>query len=81
MGRGNPESGDSVFARDTKIFIADKLSNKLKKQLESENIHYIELDTVGGYKYFSAILKKIEVPFKEYSGDLVKEIDDLISLK
>jgi len=81
MGRGNPESGDSVFARDTKIFIADKLSNKLKKQLESENIYYIELDTVGGYKYFSAILKKTEVPFKEYSGDLVKEIDDLISLK
>ena len=31
--------------------------------------------------YSDTILKKIEVPFKEYSGDLVKEIDDLISLK
>jgi len=80
MGKGNPESGDSVFARDTKIFIADKLSEKLKKQLENDKILYVELHVGNGYKYFSKILEKIDIPFAQYEGDLVKEIDDLICL-
>ena len=33
MGRGNPESADAVIARDSKVFIADKLSETNKKQL------------------------------------------------
>lgn len=33
MGRGNPESADAVIARDSKIFVADKLSETNKNNL------------------------------------------------
>lgn len=43
MGRGNPESADVIYARDTKFFIADTLSEQNKRQFESNNIPYIEM--------------------------------------
>ncbi|MBI5682045.1 MAG: CfrBI family restriction endonuclease [Deltaproteobacteria bacterium] len=32
MGKCNPESADAVIARDSKVFIADKLSETNKRQ-------------------------------------------------
>ena len=43
MGRGNPESADVIYARDTKFFIADTLSLQNKKQFEDNNVCYIEM--------------------------------------
>lgn len=43
MGKGNPESADVIFARDTDIFVADTLSPQNKKQLKSENVEWLEL--------------------------------------
>ncbi len=43
MGKGNPESADVIYARDTNIFIADTLSNQNKEQLKSNDIYFIEL--------------------------------------
>ena len=34
MGKGNPESADAVIARDSKIFVADKISDLNKNQLD-----------------------------------------------
>lgn len=43
MGRGNPESADAVIARDSKVFIADKLSDTNKRQLDSLGVEWVEL--------------------------------------
>ncbi len=38
MGKGNPESADAVIARDSRVFVADKLSDMNKRQLNSLNV-------------------------------------------
>src|SRR3989344_808250 len=43
MGRGNPESADAVIARGSKIFVADKLSDTNKKQLNSRKVEWVDL--------------------------------------
>src|SRR3972149_5446378 len=43
MGRGNPESADAVIARDSKVFVADKLSDTNKRQLDSLGVEWVEL--------------------------------------
>lgn len=43
MGRGKPESADVVIARNSKIFIADTLSEQNKAQLSQLSIYYLEL--------------------------------------
>lgn len=64
MGKGNPESADVIFARDTNIFIADTLSEQNKKQCLSNNVEYLELKNHSN-KYiinnFNEILKKLNV--------------------
>lgn len=39
MGKGNPESADAVIARDSKVFVADKLSDLNKKQLDTLKVN------------------------------------------
>lgn len=64
MGRGNPESADVIYARDTKLFIADTLSQQNKNQFNSNNIPYIEMknnnDVIGDFK---KALDKLNVPY------------------
>lgn len=63
MGRGNPESADVIYARDTKLFIADTLSEQNKRQFESNNIPYIEMK--GNDKIvecFEKILTELNIP-------------------
>ncbi|MEJ7700895.1 MAG: hypothetical protein WKF71_14795 [Pyrinomonadaceae bacterium] len=43
MGKGNPESADAVIARDSRVFVADKLSDMNKRQLNSRKVDWIEL--------------------------------------
>ena len=43
MGKGNPESADTVIARDSNIFVADTLSEQNKNQLNSLNVKWLEL--------------------------------------
>lgn len=52
MGKGNPESADAFIARESNIFIADKLSDKNKIQFESMNVHWVELRSENGFKRF-----------------------------
>lgn len=64
MGRGNPESADVIYARDTKLFIADTLSQQNKKQFDINDIPYIEMknnnDVVGDFK---KALDKLNIPY------------------
>jgi hypothetical protein len=63
MGKGNPESADAVIARDSKIFIADKLSDTNKNQLNSLNIEWVELRNIDGYKRFKNVLDNLNIPY------------------
>ena len=73
MGRGNPESADAVIARDSQVFIADKLSDTNKKQLDSLKVMWVELRSNDGFKRFSEVLTNLNIPFS-----LLKEYDDII---
>lgn len=79
MGRGNPEGADSVIARDSKIFVADKLSDTNKSQLDSLKVEWVELRSDGGYKKFKNILENLNIPHKEFIGNLDDETDNILA--
>lgn len=72
MGKGNPESADAIFARESNIFVADKLSDLNKKQAEKLNVHWVELRSKDGYMKFEEILTALHIP---HSNE-IKNIDD-----
>ena len=64
MGKGNPESADAVIARESKIFVADTLSEQNKKQLKSLGIEFLKLkNNKNCVDDFKKILKKLDIPF------------------
>ena len=65
MGRGNPESADAVIARDSKVFVADKLSDTNKKQLNSLNVEWVELRSNGGFRRFETVLYNLKIPYEK----------------
>lgn len=75
MGKGNPESADAVIARDTKVFVADKLSALNKQQLTQRDIHWVELRTPNGYRRFFDVLHALKVPCGDFEGDLNARLD------
>jgi len=70
MSKGNPESADAVIARDSKVFVANKLSETNKKQFNSLGVQWVELRDENGYKRFKLVLEKLNIPHTDYSGDL-----------
>lgn len=70
MGKGNPESADGVIARDSTVFIADKLSDQNKTQLDSLNVEWVELRDDNGFRRFERVLNKLKIPHKNLSQDL-----------
>ena len=79
MGKGNPESADAVIARDSKVFVADKLSDQNKAQLENLGVQWIELRDEIGCSRFYQILKKLKIPCKDFNGDLDKRIEEILN--
>ena len=78
MGRGNPESADAVIARDSSIFVADKLSDTNKAQLDSLNIKWVELRNKIGFRKFKDILKSLKIPYRELNkNNLDSQIDKI----
>ena len=66
MGRGNPESADAVIARNSKVFIADTLSEQNKNQLDARKIFWLELKNHSKeniLNQFKNILKNLDIPF------------------
>jgi hypothetical protein len=75
MGIGNPESADVVIARDTKVFVADKLSSTNIKQFNSLGIEWVELRSVGGFKRFETVLENLEVPHNKLTGNFEEQLE------
>lgn len=79
MGQGNPESADGVIARDSKVFVADKLSDLNKKQLEQRGIAWVELRSYNGYQKFEEILNTFKIPHTPFQGDLDQALPSIFS--
>lgn len=79
MGRGNPESADAVIARDSKVFVADKLSDLNKKQLGSLGVEWVELRNKEGYKRFDAALSNLQIPHRKFSGDINLKLEKIFA--
>ncbi len=62
MGRGNPEGADSLYARDTNVFIASTLSKTNIQQLDNEGREWVELRQPFGFLRFGDILKRLQIP-------------------
>jgi len=77
MGRGNPESADAVIARDSKVFVADKLSDLNKNQLDSLGVEWVELRSANGYKKFLTVLRNLNIPGKDIKGNIDKQLDEV----
>jgi hypothetical protein len=78
MGRGNPESADAIFARESDVFVADKLSDLNKQQADKLNVKWVELRDESGYKRFAKVLKELEIPFTEFEGNLDAHLDKIL---
>ena len=78
MGKGNPESADAVYARDSRFLVANKLSDTNKLQMDSEGILWVELQTENGYKRFEEVLKTLSIPYQPFTGDLQGTLDKIL---
>lgn len=76
IGKGNLESVDAVIARGSKVFIADKLSDTNKSQLNDHGVEWVELRTTDGFQRFKRVLEKLEIPFTDITPEnLEADID------
>lgn len=78
MGRGNPESADVIHARNTEIFVADRLSNLNKEQFDERGVQWVALDDEGGYKKFKDILDYYEIPHCEDPINVSEKLDNIL---
>ncbi|OGG42055.1 restriction endonuclease [Candidatus Jorgensenbacteria bacterium RIFCSPLOWO2_01_FULL_45_25b] len=75
MGSGNPEGADAVIARDSKVFVADKLSDTNKKQLNSRKVEWVELRSDVGFKRFETILDHLKIPHEKLPENIDKKLE------
>ena len=80
MGKGNPESADAVIARDSKIFIADTLSDLNKTQLDSLKVHWVELRSNNGYMRFEKVLQNLNIPYKKPNDNIEQKLMEILDL-
>ena len=79
MGKGNPESADAIIARDSAVFVADKLSDLNKTQLTTRRVEWVELRQENGYRKFYEILKRLKVPCQDFTGNADNRLDKIFA--
>ena len=78
MGKGNPESADAVIARDSAVFVADKLSDQNKSQLEQLGVEWVELRNNIGFKRFKTVLENLGIPHNKLGEiDIETRLDEI----
>ena len=75
MGKGNPESADAFIARESNIFVADKLSETNKTQFDSLGAYWVELRSDEGFLRFEKALKGFGL---EYTVPNLENIDEQV---
>lgn len=79
MGKGNPESADAVIARDSKVFVADKLSETNKKQLDNLGVEWVELRSNIGFRRFETVLKKLKIQHSRLPQDVNEKLNTILN--
>jgi len=80
MGKGNPESADAVIARDSDVFVADKLSDQNKAQLEQLGVEWVELRDNIGFKRFKTVLENLGIPHHNLGEiDIEAKLDEIFN--
>jgi len=77
MGKGNPESADAVIARDSSLFVADKLSDQNKSQLDSLGVEWVELRDDNGFLRFETVLQNLKIPYTKFTGNLEHKLQEI----
>ncbi|MEJ5251506.1 MAG: CfrBI family restriction endonuclease [Armatimonadota bacterium] len=79
MGRGNPESADAAFARDSDVFVADTLSDSVKQNLDGRGILWVEMRGADGVRQFQDVLGKLRIPFTPIDpAELPSALDEVL---
>lgn len=78
MGKGNPEVADAVIARESKVFVADKLSDTNKAQLNNLGVSWVELRVENGFKRFKNVLDDLEIPYTDYTGNVDEDLETIM---
>jgi hypothetical protein len=79
MGKGNPESADAVIARHSKVFVADKLSDSNKRQLDSLDVLWVELRSDVGYRKFGEVLDRLGIPHTKPSENIDASLTEILN--
>lgn len=79
-GKGNPESPDSIFARNGKVLVGATVSDTMKQEMDAENILWVELRSEDGYKRFEEVLNELSIPCKPFHGNLREALDKILPL-
>ena len=72
MGKGNPESADAVYARGSRVLVANTLSDLNKEQMDTNGILWVELKDTNDYKRFEHVLNALSIPYKTFTGEISK---------
>ena len=78
MGKGNPESADAVYARDSRVLVANTLSDLNKAQMDANGIFWVELKNADDYKRFEQVLNALSIPCKPFTGDIQDALDKIL---
>lgn len=79
MGKGNPESADAIFARESDLFVADKMSDLNKTQAEKLNTEWVELRAEKGFRRFTEVLDKFGIPYTPLEIEIDEKLDSVFS--
>jgi len=83
LGIGNPEIGDEALAREVDLFLTDRLTPKMIKELEKRNIKVIEFRQENSlreiYKFFNSKNVNCRQPDNMTSEALKEKIEQIIS--
>ena len=78
MGKGNPESADALFARDSNMFVADTLSDLNKQQADELGVSWVALRDIEGYKRITRAFERFGIPFEEFGGSLEENLERIL---
>ena len=78
MGKGNPESADAVYARDSRVLVANTLSDLNKEQMDENGIFWVELKNADDYKRFEQVLNALSIPCQSFTGDIQDALDKIL---
>ncbi len=75
MGRGNPESADGALARGIQLFLADRLSDSNKTELNKLDIKWVAIADSNVLENFAKRLQEINIDVTQDPKDIMIERD------